>query len=58
MFHEEPSTNLELEVDWLAEWHSNGNAGMIAGWDTMIDDLSDDEQFIDYDDDDIYVQDI
>ena len=53
MFCEEPSTNLELEVDGLVEQHSNGNAGMIAGWDTMIDDLSDDEQFVDYDDDDI-----
>ena len=59
LFHEEPSTELEAELDEYED-SVQGDAEKV-GWDKLISDLADDEGFVDHDDDDdddVYVQDV
>ncbi|KAF8219437.1 hypothetical protein L208DRAFT_1340019 [Tricholoma matsutake] len=56
LFHEEPSTELEVELDEYEDG-VQGDAEKV-GWDELISDLADDKGFVDHDDDDVYVQDI
>jgi hypothetical protein len=59
LFREEPSTELEVDVEDCEQvQHAiEGDAGKV-GWDILVDDLSDDEGFVDHDEDDVFVQDI
>jgi len=55
LFREEPSTALEVDDD--CEEVQQDDTGK-SGWDSLIDDLADDEGFMDHEEDDIFVQDI
>ena len=63
LFREEPSTQFEVDesglgdVEDFMEDNLNG-LGEKAGWDTMVKDLVDDEDFVIHDEDDLFMQDI
>jgi hypothetical protein len=60
LFREEPSTVLEVEEydDLQGAGDGNLHDAEQVGWDGLIDDLADDEDFVDRDEDDVFVQDV
>jgi hypothetical protein len=60
LFWEEPSTVLEVEEydDLQGAGDSNLHDAEQVGRDGLIDDLADDEGFVDRDEDDVFVQDV
>ena len=58
LFREEPSTVLKVEEydDLQGASDSNLHDAEQVGWDGLVDDLADDEGFVDHDEDDIFVQ--
>jgi hAT family C-terminal dimerisation region len=57
LFREEPSTQFEGDESGDLEEVVEDNTDK-AGWDGMVEDLVDDEGFVDHDEDDVFVQDI
>jgi hAT family C-terminal dimerisation region len=60
LFREEPSTVLEVEEYDDPQGAGDGNLhdAEQVGWDGLVDDLADDEGFVDRDEDDVFVQDV
>ena len=61
LFHEEPSTMFELnigEYEDLQKAVEDDAKNLNKGWDGLIEDLGDDEGFVDYDGDDVFMQEI
>jgi hAT family C-terminal dimerisation region len=62
LFREEPSTQFEVDESGLGDVEDFVENGLgetrKAGWDTMVEDLVDDEDFVDHDEDDVFMQDI
>jgi hAT family C-terminal dimerisation region len=59
LFREEPSTVLEVEeYDDLQGAGDSLHDAEQVGWDGLVDDLADDEGYVDHDEDDIFVQDV
>jgi hAT family C-terminal dimerisation region len=60
LFQEEPSTVLEVEEYDDLQGADDGNLHNAeqVGWDGLINNLADDEGFVDCDEDDVFVQDV
>ena len=60
LFREEPSTVLEVEGydDLQGAGDSDLHDAEQVGWDGLVEDLADDEGFVDHDEDDVFVQDV
>lgn len=57
LLHEEPNTQFEMDESGDVEEVVEGN-GEKADWDGIVEDLVDDEGFVDHDEDDVFVQEI
>ncbi|KAI9436377.1 hypothetical protein F5148DRAFT_1357372 [Russula earlei] len=57
LFHEEPSTQFEVDESGDVEEVVEDNTDE-ASWEGMVEDLVDDEGFVDHDEDDVFVQDM
>ena len=55
LFREEASTQFEMEESDQPRAVAE-NVGDLEGWDRIVEDLDDDEGFMDYDGEDVFVQ--
>jgi hAT family C-terminal dimerisation region len=58
LFREEPSTQFEVESESGDVEEGVEDNTDKAGWDGMVEDLVDNEGFLDHDEDDVFMQDI